>query len=308
MQLLLSTIALRPYVFVFLASFLFISLVNFGLRTTLLFGALTYGVGLSCEYSSVHNGFPFGLYHYVETTRGQEIWVLGVPLFDSISYTFLAFASYTVAILLCSPLYRRGWDLRVLDTWRIRRSSRVWLMAALFMVMVDVVVDPLSVLGGRWFLGRIFWYDPPGPYFGVPISNYLGWYLVASVSIAIFQALDFRLNRRLPGKPLGVLPALPSRALAGPMLYIGIVGFGIAMLFIIHAPAIGWASVFIFLPLFVMTLHTLTRSECRGDASAIARHLADFAFNHEAFESQQAQIAAVAQPHSKNRKYASGSS
>ncbi len=254
MQLLLSTIALRPYVFVFLASFLFISLVNFGLRTTLLFGALTYGVGLSCEYSSVHNGFPFGLYHYVERTRGQEIWVLGVPLFDSISYTFLAFTSYTVAILLCSPLYRRGWDLRVLDTWRIRRSSRVWLMAALFMVMVDVVVDPLSVLGGRWFLGRIFWYDPPGPYFGVPISNYLGWYLVASVSIAIFQALDFRLNRRLPGKPLGVLPALPSRALAGPMLYIGIVGFGIAMLFIIHAPAIGWASVFIFLPLFVMTL------------------------------------------------------
>jgi len=282
--------------------------VNFGLRTTLLFGALTYVVGLSCEYSSVHNGFPFGLYHYVETTRGQEIWVLGVPLFDSISYTFLAFASYTVAILLCSPLYRRGWDLRVLDTWRIRRSSRVWLMAALFMVMVDVVVDPLSVLGGRWFLGRIFWYDPPGPYFGVPISNYLGWYLVASVSIAIFQALDFRLNRRLPGKPLGVLPALPSRALTGPVLYIGIVGFGIAMLFIIHAPAIGWASVFIFLPLFVMTLHTLTRSECRGDASAIARHLADFAFNHEAFESQQAQIAAVAQPHSKNRKYASGSS
>jgi len=307
-QLLLSTIALRPYVFIFLASFLFIAIVNFGLRTTLLFGALTYVVGLSCEYSSVHNGFPFGLYHYVETTRGQEIWVLGVPLFDSISYTFLAFASYTVAILLCSPLYRRGWDLRVLDTWRIRRSSRVWLMAALFMVMVDVVVDPLSVLGGRWFLGRIFWYDPPGPYFGVPISNYLGWYLVASVSIAIFQALDFRLNRRLPGKPLGVLPALPSRALAGPMLYIGIVGFGIAMLFIIHAPAIGWASVFIFLPLFVMTLHTLTRSECRGDASAIARHLADFAFNHEAFESQQAQIAAVAQPHSKNRKYASGSS
>ncbi|MBV8361000.1 MAG: carotenoid biosynthesis protein, partial [Deltaproteobacteria bacterium] len=162
MHLLLSTIALRPYVFVFLASFLFISLVNFGMRTTLLFGALTYGVGLACEYSSVHNGFPFGLYHYVEITRGQEIWVLGVPLFDSISYTFLAFASYTVALILCSPLYRRGRDLRVLDTWGIRQSPRVWLMAALFMVMVDMVVDPLSVLGERWFLGRIFWYDPPG--------------------------------------------------------------------------------------------------------------------------------------------------
>lgn len=284
MHLLLSTIVLRPYVFIFLASFLFISLVNFGARTTLLFGALTYSAGLACEYSSIHNGFPFGLYHYVETTRGQEIWVLGVPLFDSISYTFLAFASYTVALLLCSPLYHRGWDLRVLDTWRIRRSRRVWLMAALFMVMIDMVVDPLSVLGERWFLGRIFWYDPPGSHFGVPISNYLGWYLVAVVSVAIFQALDFRLNRA-PRKPFGVLPTLPSRALLGPMLYAGVAGFGITMHFIIHAPEIGWASVFIFLPFFVMALHVITRSECYGDADAITRHLADFPFNREAFGS-----------------------
>src|SRR6516225_6821259 len=211
MHLLLSTITLRPFVFVFLAAFVFTSVVNFGARTTLLFAALTYGVGLASEYSSVHNGFPFGLYHYVEATRRQEIWVLGVPFFDSISFTFLAFASYTLALLLCSPLYRRGWDLRVLDTWRIRRSPRVWLMAAFFMVMVDMVVDPLSVLGERWFLGRIFWYEPPGPYFGVPLSNFLGWYVVAAISVALFQALDFRLNRQ--SKPWGVLPALPWRGL-----------------------------------------------------------------------------------------------
>jgi putative membrane protein len=307
MRLLVSTIALRPYVFVFLASFLFISLVNFGMRATLLFAALTYGVGLACEYSSVHNGFPFGLYHYVETTRGHEIWVIGVPLFDSISYTFLAFASYTVALLLCSPLYRRGSDLRLLDTWRIRRSPRVWLMAALFMVMVDIVVDPLSVLGERWFLGRIFWYERPGFYFGVPITNYLGWYLVAAVSVALFQALDFRLNRAAR-KPFGVLPTLTSRALLGPMLYLGIVGFGITMLFIIHATEIGWASVFIFLPFLVMALHTLTRSECFGDAEAITRHLGDFPFNREAFRSPQVHLAAMAPPLSNDPKYASGNS
>jgi uncharacterized membrane protein len=282
MHLLLATIALRPYVFVFLAAFLFISIVNFGLRTTVLFAILTYGVGLFFEYSSVHNGFPFGLYHYVEKTRGQEIWVFGVPLFDSMSYTFVAFASYTVALLLCSPLYRRGSDLRVLDSWRIRCSPRVWLMAALFMVMVDFVVDPLSVLGARWFLGRIFWYERPGPYFGVPISNFLGWYLVAAISVAIFQALDFRLNRA-PGQPVGVVPTLPSRALLGPMLYAGIVIFGITMTFIIHASEVGWASIFIFLPLLAMVLHTLTRSQCYGDLDAIENHLADFPFNRDAF-------------------------
>jgi uncharacterized membrane protein len=283
MHLLSSTIALRPYVFVFLLSFLCIAVVNFGLSTTLLFIALTYGVGLSCEYSSVHNGFPFSLYHYVGATQGKEIWVLGVPLFDSISYTFLAFASYTLALLLCSPLYCRRWDLRVLDTWAIRRSPRVWLMAAFLMVMLDMVVDPLSVLGKRWFLGTIFWYDQPGPYFGVPISNFLGWYGVAAISVAIFQALDFRLNRR--GKPFGVLPALPWRGLLGPMLYAGIVTFGITMLFIIHAAEIAWTGLFIFMPLVVMVLHTVTRSECYGDHGAIADHLADFPFNQEIFES-----------------------
>jgi uncharacterized membrane protein len=277
MHLLLATIALRPYVFIFLASFLFISIVNFGVRTTLLFTVLTYAVSLACEWSSVHNGFPFGLYHYLDGTRGRELWVFGVPFMDSLSFTFLAFASYSVALLLSSPLYRNGADLRILDTWQIRRAPRVWLMAAVFMVMIDMVVDPLSVLGDRWFLGKIFWYDPPGPHFGVPISNYLGWFFVAAITIAIFQSLDATLNRGA-SRPAGSVPAMPSRALLGPALYAGIVIFGITMLFVIDAPNIGWASVFIYLPFSVLAIHILTRRESWGDAAAVERHLADFPY------------------------------
>lgn len=280
MHLLLSTIVLRPYVFVFLAFYLVIAIFNFGLRTTLLFTVLTYTVAWACEWSSVHNGFPFGLYHYVQATRGREIWVAGVPFMDSLSFTFLAFASYTVALLLSAPVHRRGFDVRVLDTWEIRGAPRVWLMAALFMVMVDMVADPLSVLGQRWFLGRIFWYDPPGPHFGVPISNYLGWYFVAALSVAIFQALDRRLNRGRD-KPAGAVPAALGRALWGPALYAGLVGFAIVMLFRVNAPEIAWAGIFIFLPLVALGLHIVTRAECQGDADAIARHLADFPYERK---------------------------
>ena len=280
MHLLLSTIELRPYVFVYLASFLFISIVNFGIRTTLLFAILTYAVALVCEWSSIHNGFPFGLYHYIEATRGREIWVTGVPLMDSLSFTFLAFASYTVALLLSSPLFRRGADVRILDTWEIRRAPRVWLLAALLMVMIDWVVDPLSVLGERWFLGKIFWYDPPGPHFGVPISNYLGWYFMAAISIGIFQWLDAALGRGA-GKPAGAIPALRARALLGPALYVGIVGFGITMLFRIGADEIAWASVFVYVPVGALAAHTLARQEIYGDAAAIERHLADFPYERD---------------------------
>jgi len=282
MSLLLSTIALRPYVFIFLASYLFIAIINFGLRTTILFTALTYAVALVCEWSSIHNGFPFGLYHYVEAIRGREIWVAGVPLMDSLSFTFLSFVSYSVALLASSPLYRRGFDLRILDTWKLRRSPRVWLMAATFMVMIDLAVDPLSVRGERWFLGKIFWYDPPGPHFGVPISNYLGWFFVAAVTVAIFQMLDARLNRG-PQKPRGVAPGFPSRALLSLALYAGIVGFGITMLFRIGAAEIAWASVFIFVPFLALLANILTRPDSYGDSAAIARHLADFPYHQMAF-------------------------
>ncbi len=280
MHLLIGTILLRPYVFVFLVSFLFIAIVNFGVRTTILFSILTYGVALGCEWSSVHNGFPFGLYHYVYATRERELWAAGVPVFDSLSFTFLAFASYTVALLLSSPLYRRGWDLRILDTWKIRRSPRVWLMAALFMVMIDMVVDPLSVRGEKWFLGRIFWYDPAGPHFGVPISNYLGWYFVGAITIAIFVALDQLLNRSA-ARPAGVAERLPSRAILGPLLYAGIAIFGITMLFWIGAAEIAWASVFIYLPFAALVAHILTRSGSYGDAADRERHLADFHYERD---------------------------
>jgi putative membrane protein len=277
MHLLIETVELRPYVFIFLAAFLVAGIVNYGWRVTLAFTILSYAVALGCEWSSIHNGVPFGLYHYLPATRGRELWVAGVPFMDSISFTFLAFASYTVAMLLVAPVHRRGWDVRILDTWRTRGALRVWLMAALFMVMVDLVADPLSVLGDRWFLGKLFWYDPPGPYFGVPISNFAGWFLVAAVAVAIFQLLDRRINRG-GGRPRGVLPALPSRALLGPALYAGIVAFGITMLFRIGARDVAWASVFIFVPFVALAAHIVTRRDYRGDAEAIAQHLDDFPF------------------------------
>jgi Carotenoid biosynthesis protein len=278
MALLFSTIALRPYVFLFLAAYLVASMINFGVLTTLAFSVAAWSVALLCEWSSIRDGFPFGLYHYHHATYGHEIWLLGVPFFDPLSFVFLSFASYSMALLLTAPLYRRRLDLRILDTWGLRRSLQVWGLGAMLMVMVDLVVDPLSVRGSQWFLGNVFWYDPPGPYFGVPITNFLGWLFVAAINIAIFQMLDRFLNRG-GEKPLGVIPDWPSRALLGPLLYAGMAGFGIVMLFAIHAPAIAWASVFIYLPFCVLAVSVMISSRSRGDREAILRHLHDFPFN-----------------------------
>jgi hypothetical protein len=92
----------------------------------------------------------------------------------------------------------------------------------------------------------------------------------------------------------------------GPLLYAGIVCFGITMLFMIRAPEIGWASAFVFLPFAVLAVHTLTRCECYGDNDGIARHLADFPYNRASFESRQLPMADPQFP-SRDREYASRS-
>jgi putative membrane protein len=151
------------------------------------------------------------------------------------------------------------------------------------------------VRGARWFLGHVFWYDPPGAHFGVPISNYLGWFLMAAIAIAILQMLDSG-NSRGRERPRGVVPAWPSRALLGPLLYCGMVGFGIMMLFRIGAAEIGWASLFIYLPFVAFAVHLLTRPEAYAVPGAILRHLADFPY--DAAYISVAPEAEVPMPHS----------
>ncbi len=175
MDLLAGTIALRPYVFVFLAMFLVAGAGDLGWRRTLVFAGWVWPVAWLAEFSSTRTGIPFGLYHYTQDTRGQELFIANVPFMDSLSFTFLAYASFCLA---------RG-------VWARRTPSgtAITLLSGLLMLLLDVVIDPLAVLGDRWFLGRIFYYAEAGPYFGVPLSNFLGWFVVGVAGVGGFLGL-----------------------------------------------------------------------------------------------------------------------
>src|SRR6185436_10760930 len=116
-------------------------------------------------------GIPFGLYHYTGLTRGQELFIADVPFFDALSFTFLAYASFCLARL-------------VYGTRRPEIGSHwIALLSGALMMALDLVIDPVAVLGDRWFLGRIFWYPEGGVYFGVPLSNFVGWWIVGTVGV-----------------------------------------------------------------------------------------------------------------------------
>ncbi|HXX58605.1 MAG TPA: carotenoid biosynthesis protein [Thermodesulfovibrionales bacterium] len=243
--MLLGTILLRPYVVVFFLVYLFGCSLHLGLKRTLLFAVIGYLMTWLSEYSSIHNGIPYGLYYYIETTRDRELWVWGVPFMDSISYVFLAYASYTMALIVISPVQRVKGFLYLLETRKIRDSFSVRLLGSVFMVYLDIIIDPVALRGDRWFLGRIYGYPDGGIYFGIPISNFIGWLIVGFFLIYALQKIDSYFDGKKVRDYAGY--RFPWRYLIGPALYLGVLVFNVSITFWIGEYTLGWVGVFIIL-------------------------------------------------------------
>jgi uncharacterized membrane protein len=272
--LLLGTIVLRPYVFIFLLVYLIGCSLHLGASRAVLFCIAGYALTWLSEYSSIHCGFPYGWYRYLDATRSKELWVFGVPFMDSLSYVFLAYASYSLALLVISPVVRYRGFWYMLETRKIRKSFFARLLGAFFMVYLDIVIDPVALQGDKWFLGRIYDYPGGGVYFGIPISNFAGWALVGFLLIWTLQWIDARLG----GKKDLVGDQYPARHLIGPGLYLGVAAFNISMTFFIREYNTAWASFFTFLlPAVLVASFVKLKLARREEASdAIEAHIRDF--------------------------------
>ena len=102
--LFLKTILFRPYVFLFLAAFLFAAIQLIGWPRTWRFWLISWGTAFVCEFSSTRSGIPYGLYHYNGSTVGQELYFSNVPLIVPTSLSYLLFAAYCVALCLLLPI------------------------------------------------------------------------------------------------------------------------------------------------------------------------------------------------------------
>ena len=254
--LLAGTVLLRPYVFVFLAAFLVLAGRDLGWRRAC--GWLGWGwlVAFTAEYTSTRVGIPFGLYHYTGSTVGRELYISNIPFFDSLSFPFLAYASYCLA----------RWALGRAQGWAPA------VLAGALMMLVDVVVDPLAVLGERWFLGRIFYYADPGVYFGVPLSNFAGWFLVGWMIVAGYLR-GGRRRPRPPGSPWG-----------GIGLYWGIVLFNLGITAWIGEKALLGAGILVHVAVFLIAYGLKALSVFRGwadEAPAGKRVVATTLTTHE---------------------------
>jgi putative membrane protein len=276
LSLLLGTVLLRPYVFIFMAAYLIASTLQFGVKRTVSFMVIGYWLVFLAEYSSTRTGFPFGWYYYIDTTRHQELWVSNVPFMDSLSFIFLAYASYLTALLLCAPLWRSRRDLQIVDTKALRRSPAVLVLAVMFFVLIDVVIDPVALRGSRWFLGQIYGYYEEGIYFGVPLANFAGWALVGAVLITLHRLLDGVFQDGPQRQADWGVRWVPYRGLFGPLLYLGTYGFNVGMTFVIGEYLLGLVDLFLLIPVSALACTQVARASNRATRADLERHCEDF--------------------------------
>jgi uncharacterized membrane protein len=273
--LLYGTVLLRPYVFAFLIVYLAASCTQLGWKRTLVYLPLGYALAFLSEFSSINWGFPYGDYFYIPATIDKELWVFGVPFMDSLSYVFLSYCSYSMAVFLLSPVALMPRGIFVLETRRVRQSWQTLTLGAFLFVLLDLIIDPVALQGHRWFLGQIYGYREAGTYFGVPMSNFGGWLLVGYVMVGALQLLDYSSALETKPSPSG-FAQLPGRSLLGPALYISILIFNLTITFWIGENLMGVVGCLVlFFPSLFAFFFTLYKN-AHVTREHVEAHLADF--------------------------------
>lgn len=115
------------------------------------------------EIVAVRTGYPYGEFQYGISLGPMFMDIpLALPLF----FIPLVLNSY----LLCILLFESASNI----------LYRIPLVVAI-VIVIDMVLDPAAVAIG-------FWSYDIGVYYGVPISNYIGWIISATVATVLIDA------------------------------------------------------------------------------------------------------------------------
>jgi uncharacterized membrane protein len=148
---------------------------RYGWDSLFVFFTVTFLVSWSAEAASIATGFPFGHFYYTELL-GPKIGP--VPMAVMPAYFAAGYLAWTMGTVFLGEL----------GTGIERRNLfLVPFIASFLMVMWDFCLDPIgSTIDGAWR-----WEDG-GAYYGVPIANYLGWYLTVFLTFQVFALYLYR--------------------------------------------------------------------------------------------------------------------
>jgi Predicted membrane protein len=160
----IALITLLPFVFVFVHGS-----VNYRFRDMLVFVAIALVVSNIFENMSILTGFPFGHYYYTDGL-GPKLFL--VPILIGPAYIGTGYLSWMLARVILGGTKQRLPGFSILT---------VPVLASFLMVSWDLSFDPIaSTINHNWI------WEQGGNYFGVPFSNFMGWFLTVFVFFQLF--------------------------------------------------------------------------------------------------------------------------
>jgi uncharacterized membrane protein len=119
------------------------------------FCGLCLGIGSVAESLSLRTGFPFGNYYFTDVMGPK---VLQLPVLLALAYLGIGYVSWVLALLILGRV----------------RLVVLPLLATVIMVSWDIAMDPAWAT-----LYRAWVWREGGAWFGVPVSNFVGWSFTA---------------------------------------------------------------------------------------------------------------------------------
>jgi putative membrane protein len=135
-------------------------LLSIGLRRGLILFAVLNLVAIILETIGILTGFPYGWFVYGDQSMGAKLFGM-TPWTVGLAWAPLVLGAVTLSQII---------------------THRLWtylLVGTSILIAFDLVLDPAAVSVRLWS------YADPGSYYGVPLSNYLGWVLSGLIGVGL---------------------------------------------------------------------------------------------------------------------------
>jgi putative membrane protein len=160
------------YILLGAATMIVFGVAALGRRKTAIFFAVATLLPLTAELIGTSTGWPFGPYEYTDLLGAK---ILGkVPFTIPLSWFYMGFTTYLLASAITGALKLRGRTF-----WTLALGA--WLLMAW-----DLALDPAMVRNTVFPFWM--WYTH-GIYFGMPLQNFIGWWMVGFLFMGVSRWL-----------------------------------------------------------------------------------------------------------------------
>jgi uncharacterized membrane protein len=170
---------------------------SLGVSRAITFLLLASLIGLFFEVWGLSSGVIFGG-HYIY--KQGAFMLFNVPYIVPIYWAVFIYTSYCITN---SFLFWNNKNKPNKTEHFFRLLPLLVIFDGIFTLIIDLIMDPIQVHSGAWT-----WLDK-GPYFGIPIGNFIGWFIVTILVTGIYRTYEYFYPRKISiSKTIFMIPVI----------------------------------------------------------------------------------------------------